>query len=332
VLLEENFLPLLEKKMKNKFSLIFIFSFVFFFLACQPVSKNRKRLVIFHAGSLALPFQDLGKAFKEKNPEVKILREISGSRLVARKISELGKKADLIAVSDYTVIEELLFPDWADWYLLFARNEMVIAYTDQSQFKDEITEKNWYQILLRPGVRYGRGDENLDPCGYRTLLLWKLAEIYYQPSFSLFETLHKNCPPRFIRGTSEELLPLLNSGEIDYAFEYLSVAKQHQLKYLSLPPEINLGKVKHSKFYQQVEVKIEGKKKGSWSKVKGKPIVYALTIPKGASSLRLAQEFIEFLISRRGQQIIKKNYQTPISPPMVKGEKIPTFLKKFKSD
>jgi len=34
---------------------------------------------------------------------------------------------------------------------------------------------------------------------------------------------------------------LLESGDIDYAFEYLSVARQHRLEFLSLPSEIDLG-------------------------------------------------------------------------------------------
>ncbi len=39
-----------------------------------------------------------------------------------------------------------------------------------------------------------------------------------------------------IRPYSVNLLPLLESGDLDYAFEYESVIKQHGLESVSLPP------------------------------------------------------------------------------------------------
>ncbi len=44
-----------------------------------------------------------------------------------------------------------------------------------------------------------------------------------------------------MRPYSVQLLPLLESGDIDYSFEYTSVIRQHGMEYVSLPPEINLG-------------------------------------------------------------------------------------------
>ncbi len=47
------------------------------------------------------------------------------------------------------------------------------------------------------------------------------------------------------------LLGLLESGAIDYCFEYKSVAKQHGLMYINLPPDINLGNIHYIKFYKK---------------------------------------------------------------------------------
>ncbi len=44
----------------------------------------------------------------------------------------------------------------------------------------KIDAGNWHEILLRPDVQYGHSDPNSDPCGYRSLLTWQLAEKYYK--------------------------------------------------------------------------------------------------------------------------------------------------------
>ena len=44
-----------------------------------------------------------------------------------------------------------------------------------------------------------------------------------------------------LRGASIQLIALLESGDLDYGFEYESVIRQHGLKLLSLPDEVNLG-------------------------------------------------------------------------------------------
>ena len=156
------------------------------------------RLVIFHAGSLSVPLEAVEKEFKKIEPSVDVRRESAGSVESARKITELHREADILAVADYKVIEDILIPAFASWSVIFARNHMVIAYTDRSRFADEINSSNWYEILLRKGVEYGRSDPDKDPCGYRTLMVWQLAERFYgKPGLS--DTLLKGCPAKNVR-------------------------------------------------------------------------------------------------------------------------------------
>src|SRR5215218_3717447 len=77
-------------------------------------------LVVFNAGSLAKPFSDLLKAFKATHPNVDPAQENSGSLEAARKLSDLGKIPDVLAIADYGVIPKLLVPKFASWYALFA--------------------------------------------------------------------------------------------------------------------------------------------------------------------------------------------------------------------
>lgn len=78
-------------------------------------AQKNNQLVIFHAGSLTVPFEKIIAGFKKENPGVEVLKEIAGSRECAKKITELKKPCDILASADYMVIDQLLIPDYADW-------------------------------------------------------------------------------------------------------------------------------------------------------------------------------------------------------------------------
>jgi len=272
------------------------------------------KLIVFHAGSLTVPMAALVEAFQAQHPGVTFETEASGSNAAARKISELDREADLMMSADYTVIDKLLIPNFADWNIQFARNTMVIAYTDQSHHANEISGDNWYEVLTSEGVIYGHSDPNADPCGYRTLLVWQLAEQHYNVP-GLNARLEEHCPLENVRPKSVELIALLESGDMDYAWEYRSVAVQHGLKFIELLDEINLSMVEHADFYSQATVEIAGKEPGTTMTMVGKPIVYGATIPKNAPSPELAVEFVKFLLGPDGQAIMEQQGQPPIMPP-----------------
>jgi molybdate/tungstate transport system substrate-binding protein len=257
----------------------------------------------------------LAEAFRAEHPAVTFETEASGSNEAARKITELDREADIMMSADYAVIDNLMIPDWADWNILFARNTMVIAYTDQSQYADEINAENWYEILTRDGVIYGHSDPDADPCGYRTLMVWQLAEKHYEVP-GLYESLKENCPPENVRPKSVELIALLESGDMDYAWEYRSVAVQHGLKFVELPDEINLSRVEHADFYAEASVDIAGTEPNTTMTMTGAPIVYGVTVPKVAPSPDLAVEFIKFLLGPEGQAIMEAQGQPSIVPPV----------------
>ncbi len=290
-------------------------------------SASDESLIIFHAGSLTVPIQRLTEAFRQEHPNLRFQTEAGGSRSVARKVSELGKPADLVFVADYTVIDQLLMPKFAAWNIKFARNTMVLAYTDRSKYADEITPDNWYKILLRDGVVYGHSDPNADPCGYRALMVWQLAEKFYGVP-GLYSQLSDHCPPRNVRPKAVELLALLQSGDMDYAFEYRSVAVQHNLKFVQLPPQINLGDPKYADFYAQAKVEVSGAKPGTTITKIGAPIIYGVTIPKNAPHPDLAAEFLRFVLSQQGQKILDQAGQPPLIPPQVENaDALPSALR-----
>ena len=277
----------------------------------------RGTLTVFHAGSLAVPFQHLNEEFNKLYPDVRVEMESAGSRTTIRKVTELGKQADVIGSADYAAIEQLMFPDYADWYVKFSTNRMVIAYTDRSRYADEINGDNWYDVLTRDGVEYGHSDPDADPCGYRTLMVFQLAEKHYGVA-GLDDRLNERCPEKNVRPKSVELINLLESGDMDYAFEYQSVAVQHGLKYVSLPVEIDLSSVDQAGFYSNAQVEVAGKEPGTTQTQVGEPIAYGVTIPKNAPRPDLALLWVEFLLGPDGRAVLERDGSPALVPALAK--------------
>lgn len=301
-------------------------------------------LKIFHAGSLAVPLKQLAEEFERTHPGVTVHRESMGSVLAVRQITELGKTADILASADYTLIPSMMYPEFANFYIIFARNRMVVAYTKNSKYMDKINGYNWYNILRRGDVRFGFSNPNFDPCGYRTPMVLQLAELFYVDDhifedlvvnntaitvtesdgnylIMIPEDLRPNTEKVSIRPKSVALLALLESGGLDYAFEYMSVAKQHGLNFVELPEEIDLSSVDYKDLYSRVQVELSDGKIMS-----GKPIVYGITVPLNAPHPKLAIEFLKLVISEEGQKVFSEAGQPPIVPAIGSGD-VPEELK-----
>jgi molybdate/tungstate transport system substrate-binding protein len=294
----------------------------FLVMALAGAVQAKQEVIIFHAGSLTVPFAEVEKRFEDLHPDIDVLREAGGSTKMARMISELGKPADIMASADYTVIDKGLIPAHADWNILFASNQLVLCYTDQSRFADEVSADNWYEILARPGVVWGHSDPNLDPCGYRALMVLQLTEKFHnQPG--LYERLIANRPEANVRPKSVELVSLLKTGNMDYAWEYLSVAKQHGLKYVALDDHINLGNYKFDNFYALAKVKVTGKAPGTWITRTGQSCTYGLTLIKTAPNRDGAVLFLEYLLDpEQGLKTLEEMGQPAISPSQAVSDEV----------
>lgn len=294
-------------------------------LAKEPV-------VVLHAGSLSVPFAEIEKVFETKYPQFDVQREPSGSVAAARKVTDLGRAADVMGSADYQVIDTMLIPNHAKFNAHFASNEMVLAYTEKSKFAKEINSNNWADIFLREGVTVGHSNPNLDPCGYRSMLVTMLAEKHYKKEglyakiFGYgdhYEIGEENAKKVIVRPKETDLLGLLESHQYDYLYIYKSVADQHKLKYVSLPEEINLKNAKFEDFYKSVSFNIDGKKPGEVVKQVGAPMVYGLSVfqnDKSPANKAGAVAFVNFVLSAEGQAIMKKNGQDAMNPPIITGD------------
>jgi molybdate/tungstate transport system substrate-binding protein len=276
------------------------------------LAAKQKELVIFHAGSLAVPMKQISQEYEKRNPGTKIYLESAGSLVCARKVTELKKPCDILASSDYYVINELLIPQYASWSIRFATNEIVIAFLEKSKYAKEINSENWMDVLQRKDVIYSRSDPDSDPCGYRTIFTFMLAEKYYKKP-GLTEKMSSK-DRDYIRPKEVDLVALLESNTIDYMFQYKSVAIQHGLKYIELPKEINLSDSSKNDIYSSVSTDVAGNMPGTKMKVTGDYINYSITILNDAPQKEEAVNFVDFLLSSEGMEILKKSGQNPLVP------------------
>jgi molybdate/tungstate transport system substrate-binding protein len=305
--------------------------FLLLLLISNPAqSQNLSgKLVVFHAGSLSVPFKMVADQFMKLHPRVEILLEAAGSRDCARKIADLKRPCDVFGSADYLVIDNMLIPEHADWNIKFATNEMCIVYHAASRRSNEITAGNWFDILLDSKIAFGRANPNADPCGYRAVLTMQLAEKHYnRPGLTEQLLSHRGC---VIRPKETELLALLESNTIDYIFLYRSVAEQHRLRYLILPDQINLKNAALAALYNTVSLELSGKKPGETLTQKGEPMVYGITVPKSAPNPEAAIAFVKFLLTAdKGMKLIEELGQPSAIPSECNSfDKLPQELKPF---
>jgi molybdate/tungstate transport system substrate-binding protein len=295
-------------------------------MACGPRAEppgGPKILVAFNAGSLARPMRAALDSFAAREG-VQVQQESAGSLETARKLTELGSVPDVIALADEEVFPQLLMPDHVTWYVRFAHNRMVLAYTPRARGADSITGDNWWQVLLRDGVETGRADPNLDPNGYRTLLVLQLAERHYaQPG--LAERLLRAMPARNVRPKEADLVGLLQAGEFDYIWSYESMAKNLGLNFVQLPEAIDLSSPADSARYATARVKVRGSGTDS-VEFRGRPIVYALSVPTAAPHRAIAEQFVRYLLSADGRRVLRGEGLDALEVPGVMGAGAPAGL------
>ena len=312
--------------------------------------KDDRQASLVFAGSLVAPFDRLAAEFERTHPGVQVTTEAHGSIQAIRQVTELGRRFDLVVTADAQLIPPLMYDHdvpgsgrpFASWDVTFATNRMVLAISPKSPLAGQFTVQNWYKLLTRPGVRFGLADPRFDPAGYRALMVLQLAERYYhdpiifenvvmgqfttpvpverqgqQDVIQVPEILETQPGSSLVlRDQSIELDALLETGDLDCALEYESVARQTGLRYLRLPAAIDLGEQRYANVYGSVAVKLASQRFASVKPLfAGGVIKYALTIPSNAPDPQQAREFAAWLLGPAARQVFEATYQPLITPP-----------------
>lgn len=273
---------------------------------------RRQVIHVATADALAVSLGQMVEVFERENPDVEVKLIVEGSVMLLRM--HLLHPADVVALADYRLIEEVLRPDDADWLAKFASTEIVVARTQASRFAEEITTDNWPEILLRPEVLVGHPDPATDSCGYYTRLAWKLAGQHHTGRFpNLFEKLVAKSSAKYQRPDALSVMALLEARAIDYAFVYRCHAVDHHLPYARLSDEANLGRPSLADTYARASVDVPDFK-GKVVSMPGHPIFFGITISKRSRKREFAERFVRFVLSPRGQEMLRHSDIVPLVP------------------
>lgn len=312
---------------------------------CTGAVAATKPMLVFNAGSLNTPFAKLATSYESANPAVDANLFGGGSSTMIEKITKGGEYADVLASADSFLIPKMMEPKYADWYAEFAKNQMVIAYTDSSKYAGTITADNWHEILNSPDVKYVISDPNTDPAGYRAVMTIQLAERAFGVDTIFLSLLgnHGKMTRTFADGTytidvtkaagdgklvigkdGPDVISILKSGKADYAIEYSSVVIQNGLPYITLPTGMDLSdQAENSKY---ATVKVKRKTSTGTSTETATAIVYGVTVPKNAKNPQAGIAWVKMLLEKTGQDILTADGQTPIVPARGHGN-VPAELK-----
>jgi molybdate/tungstate transport system substrate-binding protein len=283
---------------------------------------RRDTVVVFAAASLSGPMKAALDTFARRTGTV-VAEEHGASLELARRITELKRIPDVIALADQEVFPELLAPVHTSWYARFARNRMVVAYTDRSRGATEMDVNSWWKLLLRPETLVGRTDPELAPAGYRALLMYQLAESHYQQP-GLAAQLAARTPPALLRGNAAELAALLETGELDYIIEYESLARSHDFRFVALPAAIDLGDARQAATYARATVRV---KRGADSvTISGAPILYGISVPRHAPHADAGARFVAFLLGTEGRALLRRGSVDAMEMPDAVGTNVPAIV------
>ncbi|HHI30237.1 MAG TPA: hypothetical protein ENL17_00805 [Candidatus Methanoperedenaceae archaeon] len=101
-----------------------------------------------------------------------------------------------------------------------------------------------------------------------------------------------------------------------------------QLRFVDLPPEIDLSSTEHEGTYNKVTVQLGFQRFASIGTERvGKPIFYAITISKNTQNPREAVEFVKLVISKEGQKILQETEQPGVPPVTDNPNNLPEKLR-----
>ncbi|MFB6162027.1 MAG: extracellular solute-binding protein [Halococcoides sp.] len=249
-------------------------------------------VTVLAAGSLARGFEDrIGPKFAEAT-RYGYSGEYHGSNAVLRMVLEDQRRPDAVVSADAGLLRDRFRPSVTDWDVVVATNAVVIAADPATSVGQRLaTGDHWPDVLRSAAGPIARTDPDLDPLGYRALLLFELAERFYDEPGLAAELRAATT----VTAGEARLLAGVETGQYDAAIAYRSMATDRDLTVRSLPPALNFADPSRTEWYASASYTTSGGRT-----VHGRPVRYAATVPETAPDPAAGRRFVRFLANHSG--------------------------------
>jgi molybdate/tungstate transport system substrate-binding protein len=241
------------------------------------------------AGSLAVALEEgVGPAF-ESGTGVSYDGEYYGTNALLRFVEEGTKRPDVVVGADVALLRDRLYPDHVDWDVEFAANELAIAYAPGTGPGERLAAGDpWYEVFADadPG-EVAISDPDVDPLGYRAILLFELAEREHG-----LEGFREAMAETVYREPDEpQLLAGVETGNRACAVAYSNMVAERDVGASELPAAYDFGSPEYAERYAEVTYTT-----ADGHTVEGTPVVYNATVRSDADDPDAGREFVSFLL------------------------------------
>ncbi|MFB6114437.1 MAG: extracellular solute-binding protein [Halodesulfurarchaeum sp.] len=260
-------------------------------LAGCIASGNTPTVSVLAAGSLAVLFEDrVGPAF-EAETSMSYRGEFHGSKALIQLVKSGRRNPDVMVSADASLLRRAL-SERVPWDVVFASNAVGITYNRKTEMGRRLASRTpWYRAILESDGKIARTDPDLDPLGYRTVQLFKLAERYYGIDGLARSLLEKSV----IDPSEVHLLASVETGVRPAAVAYRNMAVDRNLPFETLPDRLSFAEPSLAEYYATATYTT-----ANGTTIEGSPVKYNATIPTVADDPSAGRRFVSFLLEHPG--------------------------------
>ena len=184
----------------------------------------------------------------------------------------------------------------------------------------------WYLGLNPSTMKIGRTDPELDPKGARTVIMTKLAKLYYNTPYSIETTVLGSDRNPLQIYTEQQLENLLDTGNLDVGFFYeCEQTWKGNVQFISLPTHLDFSNSSLNNYYKQANYTSQGLK----TVTKGSAIIFTISVLNTAIHKDTAVLYVENLLSSKTASFFDQTGLYKVNP-VFSGNKSTVPLKLLK--
>jgi len=282
----------------------------------SPTMSSSSPLILYSADSFTIEARALESAFTSSTGITMAPPKSGGSLLLASEIAQGNPVSVFISLSHGAVTAAHLGNESSGWAIAFASDQMTLAYSNATLQNSAgsatvaacnsavaaNTTAAWnscFTMLSSGSVKVGTGNPNADPSGYRGWIVLEAAGQAYGNNSGFYEDRLISNNGNVTGASAADLIAPLQTGQIQFLWIYKSSAIAHNLNYLQLPEQVNLGDPEYSSFYSQFSYQL------ATGVETGEVIRLWITVPADSTDTDNSLQFVAFVV---------KNSPTLLSP------------------